>query len=90
MKVRESKERKREVIREAKNCPCAECGVCYPYYVMDFDHARGEKVINVGLMVGWGYTVAEILSEIAKCDVVCANCHRKRTYERKSVCKSLK
>jgi hypothetical protein len=57
---------------------------------MDFDHARGEKVINVGLMVGWGYTVAEILSEIAKCDVVCANCHRKRTYERKSVCKSLK
>lgn len=78
--VRESKESKRAIIRAAKDKPCADCGMRYPYYVMDLDHVTGEKIINVALMVGWGYTETEILAEISKCDVVCANCHRERTF----------
>src|SRR5207245_2408021 len=39
-------------IRAAKNVPCTDCGVKYPYYVMDFDHARGEKVTEVSKLIG--------------------------------------
>lgn len=67
----------REIIREAKAVPCADCGQRYPYYVMDFDH-REDKVIIVSKLPERG-SVAKLLAEIAKCDVVCANCHRERT-----------
>lgn len=46
---------------------------------MDFDHVRGSKVGNVSEMLG-STSLADLLMEIAKCDVVCANCHRLRTY----------
>ncbi len=32
------REETRVIVREAKSVPCADCGVKYPYYVMDFDH----------------------------------------------------
>ena len=68
------------IIREAKDRPCADCGVQYPYYVMQFDHVRGEKKFNLG--GGWNNSVEAIQEEIAKCDVGCANCHAERTYQR--------
>ncbi len=62
--------------------PSADCGIQYPYYVMDFDHREGEtKVIN--LASASRMTRPKILEEIAKCDVVCSNCHRERTHRRK-------
>lgn len=82
-RVKTSKESKRLLIRSAKEVPCADCGVKYPYYVMDLDHVRGKKLLSVSYMVAWGYTEAEIIAEIAKCDPVCANCHRERTNQRK-------
>jgi hypothetical protein len=81
---RNSRYRRRnsEIIRESKCKPCADCGIQYPYYVMDFDHRQGEiKVINLGN--ARRLTRPKILEEIAKCDVVCSNCHRERTYQRK-------
>jgi hypothetical protein len=49
---------------------------------MDFDHRQDEnKVIN--LANASRMTRPKILEEIAKCDVVCSNCHRERTYQRK-------
>ncbi len=69
-------------IREAKNKPCADCGICYPFYVMDFDHREGtEKSFHVSQMKRW--PLKTILLEIAKCDVVCANCHRIRSHNRR-------
>lgn len=49
---------------------------------MDFDHVRGEKSfgINVGLKLN--YPVEDMMKELEKCDVVCANCHRERTHNR--------
>ena len=74
--------RNSEIIREHKSKPCADCGIQYPYYVMDFDHRQDEnKVIN--LANASRMTRPKILEEIAKCDVVCSNCHRERTYQRK-------
>lgn len=71
------RERGTALINEAKDVPCADCGNRYPPYVMDFDH-KGNKDYNVGNMKGM--SPETILLEIAKCDVVCANCHRIRTH----------
>ena len=62
-----------------------DCGKQYSYYVMDLDHVRGEKICNVSLMVSMGFSDEEIIEEIAKCDVVCSNCHRERTYRHKTI-----
>lgn len=72
--------RNRLLLERAKDVPCADCGKRYPPFVMDFDHVRGTKRANVSLLAGSGATEAAIEAEIAKCDVVCANCHRERTH----------
>lgn len=72
----------REKIRQFKNVPCADCGVRYPYYVMDFDHVRGEKVNDIGNLLRYGND-NDVLAEIEKCEVVCSNCHRIRTQVRR-------
>lgn len=78
-------QRNRRLIREAKGVPCADCGRRFPPYVMDFDHRPGEeKCFNLSIAAGQTRLSRErIAAEIAKCDVVCANCHRERTHQRK-------
>ncbi|MBL8795151.1 MAG: hypothetical protein JNM56_14690 [Planctomycetia bacterium] len=50
---------------------------------MDFDHRPGErKVANLTVLVKRGAAKEVILAEMAKCDLVCVNCHRERTYQR--------
>lgn len=68
------------VKRYKESNPCKDCGVRYPHYVVDLDHVRGDKKYNVSKMTT--YSKARILEEIAKCDVVCSNCHRARTHAR--------
>jgi hypothetical protein len=70
---------KRAVIDAAKDCPCTDCGQKFPSCAMDLDHVRGEKVASIGAMTP-SCTVEEILAEIAKCEPVCANCHRIRHF----------
>jgi hypothetical protein len=60
--------------------PCTDCGKHYPSYVMDFDHVRGEKRAGVAQLTTHSWDV--IQAEIDKCDLVCANCHRERTFMR--------
>ena len=67
-------------IKKAKSVPCADCGIQYKPHQMDFDHVRGEKKRGVADMPY--YSVAAIEAEITKCEVVCSNCHRDRTYVR--------
>jgi hypothetical protein len=64
------------------NKPCMDCGVIYPPYVLDFDHL-GDKLFNLSSQTH--YTSLErIQKEIAKCDLVCSNCHRIRTHNRRN------
>src|SRR5205807_1562968 len=77
-KNRRMRQRLQQMIRQAKSVPCMDCGVSYPYYVMDFDH-RGEKEGLVSVMINT-LSPTRIRAEMAKCDVVCSNCHRIRTY----------
>ena len=59
--------------------PCVDCGIVYPHMCMDFHHVRGHKIYNVSQMVS-GQSKATIRKEAAKCELVCANCHRIRHY----------
>ena len=60
--------------------PCFDCGGNFRYYQKDFDHL-GAKVYNLGTQ-GKKLNEVTLRIEMAKCDVVCANCHRARTYLR--------
>jgi len=73
-----------QLAQKAKDVPCVDCGKRYPYYVMDFDHVRGEKILEVAKLVARTVSVKRLLDEIAKCDAVCSNCHRERSYGPKS------
>ena len=72
----------RQLVREAKSKPCMDCHREYPSYVMQFDHARGTKRFELSQAVK--HSQLNVLVEIDKCDVVCANCHAIRTYNRRT------
>lgn len=74
--------RVRKMVKKLKSVPCVDCHKKFPSYVMDFDHVRGEKTFNVGSL-GNSISFKRIQSEIAKCEVVCSNCHRIRTWKRR-------
>ena len=82
--VKERKEKVRRLAREyvltyLLTHPCIECGERDPR-VLEFHH-RQEKDMAVSELVAGGYSIATIQAEINKCDVLCANCHRKRTMD---------
>jgi formate-dependent nitrite reductase cytochrome c552 subunit len=72
------------LLDELRDRPCADCGHRFPPCAMDFDHRDpASKRSAVTRMIGRAGT-ARILEEVAKCDIVCANCHRLRTFQRRS------
>jgi hypothetical protein len=58
--------------------PCVDCGEA-DLIVLEFDH-RCDKSFNIGEAAARGFGLSRIASEILKCDVRCANCHRRKTY----------
>jgi hypothetical protein len=81
-RAKKMREEMTAMVRELKNEPCVDCGESYPYYVMDFDHVKGEKIGCVGRMKSQCCNKEKLLTEISKCDLVCSNCHRERTHQR--------
>lgn len=65
---------------ELKARPCMDCGGTFPPECMDFDHVRGVKRWKVSQASQ--ASMPAFLAEVAKCDLVCANCHRIRTVQR--------
>ena len=81
-------ERKREFVvwYEAlkEHRPCADCGGRFPPAAMQWDHLPGtEKVADVANLLR-RLCKARVLDEIAKCELVCANCHAIRTVNRRN------
>lgn len=65
-----------------RDVPCADCGRPFPPCVMQFDHRDpATKKYLVTRMLTRAHDT--ILAEVAKCDIVCTNCHRDRTYRRR-------
>lgn len=82
--VRKTKAYLARYIQDLKSkTPCMDCKESYPYYVMDFDHVRGRKQANVAELINT-LSKKRIDEEISKCEIVCSNCHRIRTHERKN------
>ena len=70
-----------EFVNSLKNKPCADCGICFPTFVMDFDHRdKSTKEGSIARAIRDMWSKQKILKEMEKCDLVCANCHRIRTY----------
>jgi hypothetical protein len=70
----------REYIAELKaNAVCADCGGKFDPCVYHFDHVpeRGPKLFNVA---NCDVSIERLRAEIAKCDIVCGNCHAVRTW----------
>ena len=66
-----------------KSRPCMDCGACFPPCAMDFDHRPGTAkrfAVNNSKVL---YGLDTLVAEIAKCDIVCACCHRIRTEARR-------
>lgn len=72
-----------DVLDQLRSVPCADCGGRFAQCSMDFDHRDpSTKRQNVMRLVGRA-GIRTILAEAAKCDIVCANCHRLRTFNRR-------
>jgi hypothetical protein len=81
-RVKTRRNRAVEVLRKLRQVPCADCGNVFPPYVMDFDHREPSAKQFWILQRAGSVSAARLAAEIAKCDIVCANCHRVRTYAR--------
>ena len=72
-----------DILDQLRDVPCADCRGRFPPCAMEFDHRDpASKVVAVSRMIGHA-SVARILAEVDKCDIVCSNCHRRRTFERR-------
>ena len=69
--------------RSLKDAPCSDCGGRFHHAAMTWDHRLPHtKSYDVSTMISKRHSKRQILAEIAKCDLVCANCHAVRTHGR--------
>lgn len=85
-KIRKSNEQRRtdritHILQYLNSHPCVDCGES-SLVVLEFDHVRGKKYNNISNLVMQQAPWKVIDDEIAKCEVRCANCHRKITAKR--------
>lgn len=72
------------LLLKLKSKPCTDCRRTFPACCMDFDHRDGdEKIDCVGTMFAHHHSIERIMAEVAKCDLICSNCHRIRTAARR-------
>lgn len=73
----------KQLIAKLKDKPCTDCHKKYPPYVMDFDHLNKKtKIACVSYLKRHRVAFEKIIKEVKKCELVCSNCHRIRTYKR--------
>lgn len=63
------------------NKTCADCKENYPYWMLEFDHVNG-KSFTISAFRNKTNDLDKIKEEIKKCEIVCCNCHRNRTFMR--------
>ena len=65
-----------------KTLKCSRCSENHPATI-DFHHKdKSEKDQDISYFVAFGYSIDRIKREIEKCDILCANCHRKEHYKK--------
>lgn len=82
LKRQRSRDSMNKKVREIKEgSPCVDCKQYYPFWIMQFDHIDDNKIGSVSSLAR-SKSFNTVLAEIAKCELVCANCHATRTYNR--------
>lgn len=79
-KAEQVKRNQESVIAHLLKNPCVDCGE-KDIVVLQFDHVRGKKRKDLSRLMS--YSDEAVRAEISKCDVRCANCHQRKTAERK-------
>lgn len=82
--VRKHKQKILDRIIELKTNPCTDCGIRLPHFCMEYDHLR-DKTMSIAQMLARHMPIHKIEQEIAKCELVCARCHRIRTFSRPAI-----
>ena len=77
--------RRRQMWEYKEALGCFDCKEMYPHYVLEFDHKPEHIKIGSPTELAYQFGMSAALEEAAKCDVVCANCHKIRTYSRNQV-----
>lgn len=85
---RERQRTRRERLRDwmadlKRGVPCADCGDRFPSAVMHWDHLPGPSKVDAISTLVESRTRTLVLDELAKCELVCANCHAIRTAARR-------
>lgn len=80
------RKKRRQFIEDyKKDKPCIDCKNTFAPYVMDFDHLpEFTKEFQIGQRGNY-HSKEKLLEEFAKCELVCANCHRIRTWKRQNI-----
>ena len=73
------KNRNTEIVDKARSCGCKKCGESR-FYVLDFLHRNPEEKANVIAHMIKSSSAENLIAELEKCDVLCANCHREFHY----------
>lgn len=87
LRVRErAQSRKAWIVDNVFGGNCYDCGEVYPPCVFDFHHEGdgADKEANPSQLIGRGQ-MKEALSELEKCVMLCANCHRMRHFHNKDL-----
>lgn len=72
--------KRRIQINRLKMRPCLDCKIQYNPWQMQFDHRDPSlKRYNIGTRTC--ISEKQLLDEVVKCDIVCANCHAERTHK---------
>lgn len=78
-----SKRNKEYVSKYLENHPCVDCGE-KDIIVLEFDHLF-DKEENIANAIYRAWSLERIQKKIDKCEVRCANCHRRITYKRRNI-----
>lgn len=85
--IKKTADRRSSIIKHIRGIKetssCVDCGIS-DWRVLDFDHIpdKGKKMFKISNASTRGLSIEKINKEITKCEPVCANCHRIRTFLR--------
>lgn len=72
------------IIADKESRPCADCGNMFRYYVTQYDHLpKYRKSFAIAKFKNHTASLDKVKAEVAKCELVCANCHAERTHLRR-------
>lgn len=82
------RENRAKIVEYLSTHPCVDRGESDPR-VLEFDHINGDKEKDIAVMI-YDYPWHKVEAEIAKCEIRCANCHRRRTHQSRGWWKAFK